>query len=163
MAGTRGNHEDAAMTWLADRLDGSTEPPYGWLTSIAPDQYRRWHDALARLPLTITIETASGRVGIVHAESPHHSWRRATELLDAGRELDVALLGWPGAPETVRRYRSRPVEGLRALVHGREPVAAVEQTANRWDIDTGAGFANGQLTLARIDSDPITIVTVPCG
>ena len=160
---TRGNHEDAAMTWLADRLEDSTEAPYGWLTSIAPEQYQRWHDALARLPLAITIETAGGRVGIVHAESPQHSWRRATELLSAGRELDVALLGWPGTPDTRRRYRSRPVEGLRALVHGHEPVAAVEQTANRWNIDTGAGFPDGHLTLARIDSDPIEIVTMPCG
>ena len=32
------------------------------------------------------------------------------------------------------------MEGLRALVHGHEPVRDVECTANRWNIDTGAGI-----------------------
>ena len=37
---------------------------------------------------------------------------------------------------------SRPtVEGLCALVHGHWPVEEVVPTVNRWNIDTGAGFA----------------------
>ena len=31
-----------------------------------------------------------------------------------------------------------PVEGLRALAHGHEPVEEVERSANRWNLDTGA-------------------------
>ena len=38
----------------------------------------------------------------------------------------------------VRRHRSRPVAGLRALVHGHFVVDEVERIANRWNIDTGA-------------------------
>ena len=151
-ATVRGNHEDAALTWLADRLEGSNELPYEWLCTIAPETYQRWHDALTRLPLAITIETGHGAIGIVHAESPHPRWERATTLLAAGREVDVALLGWPAAPEAVRRYRTRPVEGLRALVHGHEPVVEPQQTANRWNIDTGAGLPNGRLTLAETNA-----------
>ena len=37
--------------------------------------------------------------------------------------------------------RFRPVKGLRALVHGHWPVEEVVPTVNRWNIDTGAGFA----------------------
>ena len=37
--------------------------------------------------------------------------------------------------------RVRPVKGLRALVHGHWPVEEVVPTVNRWNIDTGAGFA----------------------
>ena len=34
-------------------------------------------------------------------------------------------------------------------------------TDNVWHIDTGAGFRNGRLTVARIDVDPIETVTMP--
>ena len=73
----------------------------------------------------------AGAVGIVHAESPHRSWPEATRLLERGREFDVALFGFPLPEHRLRSYRSRPVEGLRALVHGHEPV---ERGANRWNL-----------------------------
>ena len=154
---TRGNHEDAALGWLADKLEGDpSAEPYGWLRAIAPRTYRRWHSAFARMPLAITVETAHGRIGIVHAESPHRSWTRATELLQRDLELDVALLGMPVPWESVRRYRSRPVEGIRALVHGHEPVSEVERIANRWNIDTGAGIAKlNRLTVLEANSGEI--------
>ena len=140
---TLGNHEDAALGWLEDTLQGSGDAPYGWLRSIAPSAYSRWRDALREMPLAVTVETPHGAVGIVHAESPHRSWPEATRLLERGRELDVALLGLPLPERRIRSYRSRPVEGLRALVHGHEPVEEVEEverSANRWNLDTGAGI-----------------------
>ena len=150
---TRGNHEDAALGWLEDRLEGSTEPPFGWLSSIAATAYSRWRDAFRDLPLALTIETPHGPVGVVHAESPHRSWPEATRLLERGRELDVALLGLPVPEDRRRRYRSRPVEGVRALVHGHEPVDAVQCTANRWNVDTGAGIARfNRLSLLEVNA-----------
>ena len=137
---TLGNHEDAALGWLEDTLQGSGDAPYGWLRSIAPSAYSRWRDALREMPLAVTVETPHGAVGIVHAESPHRSWPEATRLLERGRELDVALLGLPLPERRIRSYRSRPVEGLRALAHGHEPVEEVERSANRWNLDTGAGI-----------------------
>ena len=153
---TRGNHEQGALGWLADRLSGSDVRPYGWLRHIAPESYPRWLIALDRLPLALTIETSHGAVGIVHAESPDPSWIRATDLLERGREIGVTLLGLPGSRETVCRYRSRPVEGLRALVHGHEPVRDVECTANRWNIDTGAGIRSlNRLTVLEVNGAEI--------
>ena len=102
---TLGNHDDAALTWLEDKLDGSDEASYGWLRAIAPSAYARWRDAFASLPMAITVETPHGPVGIVHAESPHRSWTRATELLECDREVDVALLGLLVPAERLRRYR----------------------------------------------------------
>ena len=149
---TRGNHEQGALGWLADRISGSEVRPYGWLRHIAPEAYPRRFIALDRLPLAITIETSHGAVGIVHAESPDPSWNRATELLERGREVGVTLLGLSGFRETVCHYRSRPVEGLRALVHGHAPVRDVECTANRWNIDTGAGILSlNRLTVLEVN------------
>ena len=103
---TLGNHEDAALGWLEDRLQGSRDAPYGWLRSIAPSAYPRWRDALREMPLAVTVETPHGPVGIVHAESPHRSWLEATRLLERGRELDVVLLGLPLPAPRVRSYRT---------------------------------------------------------
>ena len=148
-----GNHDVAAHAWLDAKLGGSSDPPSGWLRSIDPSAYGRWHDAFGRMPLAVTVETPHGPVGIVHAESPHRVWTEATRLLERGHKLAVALLGLPGSPDTVRRYRSRPVEGVRALVHGHQPVPAVERTGNRWNIDTGAGIVRfNRLSLLEVNA-----------
>ena len=94
------------------------------------------------MPVAVTIETAYGAVGLVRADVPHPDWAVATAMLEAGAtdHVDIALLG-PDAPEDeVRRHRSRPVAGLRALVHGHFVVDEVERFANRWNIDTGATY-----------------------
>ena len=56
---------------------------------------------------------------------------------------DIALLGLETMQEETRA-RARPVEGLRALVHGHWPVMEVETVRNRWNIDTGAGIGHRQ-------------------
>ena len=86
--------------------------------------------------------TLHGPVGIVHAEVPHRSWAESLRLLATASlsVIDDALLGVAASPEIIRRHRSRPVEGLRALVHGHEPVERIARIANRWNIDTGAGI-----------------------
>ena len=118
-----------------------------------PSRRARIRVALREMPLAATVETTHGAVAIVHAESPHPSWPEATRLLERGRELDVALLGLPLPEHRVRQYRSRPVQGVRALVHGHEPVEAVERTANRWNLDTGAGIRRlNRLSLLEANS-----------
>ena len=54
-------------------------------------------------------------------------------------------------------------DGVRAVLTGHTLVADPATTESVWHIDTGAGFPNGRLTLARIDADPIDTVTVPTG
>ena len=58
----------------------------------------------------------------------------ASAVLERGRELDVALLGLSLPAHRVRSYRRGPVEGVRALVHGHQPVEEVECT----HVDAGA-------------------------
>ena len=98
------------------------------------------HGGIREMPLAVTIETEDGDVGVVHAESPHHCWTKALELLESGHGFDIALLGFPQNESMRRRDHAGPVEGVRALVHGHRPVVEVERIANRWNIDTGAGI-----------------------
>ena len=121
------------------------------------------------MPLAITIETAHGPVGVVHADAPDTDWNVSIAMLETGAPhvVDTTLLGVDGPEDEVYRHRTRPVEGLRALVHGHFVVGEVEQAANRWNIDTGASFpGRGRLTLLHVNAlrlRPRTFDTVePC-
>ena len=101
----------------------------------------------------------NGAIGVVHAESPHYSWPRALRLLESGHDsaIDNTLLGLDEPVETIRQHRSEAVQGLRALVVGHEPVDEIERTANRWNVDTGAGIASlNRLTLIAINAEQFT-------
>ena len=107
------------------------------------------------MPLAVTIETAYGAVGLVHADVPHADRAVATAMLKAGApgHVDIALLGVDAPEDEVRGHRSQPVAGLRALVHGHFVVDEVERLANRWNIDTGATFAGrDRLMLLHINA-----------
>ena len=150
---TCGNHEVPVRSWFRAKLLSGRPRSLPWLRAIDPGDYQRWWDALSSLPLAITIETAHGPVGVVHAEAPHPVWSRAVELLEAGsdRVVDTALLGFEDEDEA-RRARTQPVEGLRALVHGHHPVREVETVGNRWNIDTGAGLPDmNRLSLIQVN------------
>ena len=149
-----GNHERAVRSWFEAKPP--TAPPAGsdWLRAIAPHAFGRWRVALRAMPVAITIETVYGPVGIVHAESPHRVWTQALDLLESGSPsaVDDALLGLPVTKSQRAGTRAGPVEGLRALLHGHEPVEAVECSANRWNLDTGAGVGRfNRLSLLEVN------------
>lgn len=152
---TLGNHDRAALRWFEEKLSGSHAADDEWKDALDPRDYPRWRDALSQLPLALTVETPHGPVGVIHAEAPDRDWGRTVAQLEAGSETDIdnALLGFEGYTPAIRRMRSRPVRGLRALVSGHFVVEEVEVTANRWNLDTGAGFGNrNRLSLLEINA-----------
>ena len=98
-------------------------------------------------------------MGVVHAETPDLVWARAIALLENGREadVDIALLGF-ATPH--RPLRPKPVEGLRVLVSGHFVVDAVTVAQNRYNIDTGAGFATpARLSLLEVNATDLRSYT----
>ena len=152
-AAVLGNHEPPIRSWFRAKLLKGRPRSLPWLRAIRSAHYQRWFEALDAMPLALTIETRHGRVGVVHAEPPDRVWSVALDLLEggSGAATDVALLGYETRAER-EAARSRPVEGLRALVHGHWPVKEVETTFNRWNIDTGAGSPNGRLTIIEVNA-----------
>ena len=147
-----GNHDRAALRWFED-CPGSA-PPAGseWLSAIDPTDHPRWRAALRAMPLAVTMATSYGDVGVVHAEVPHRAWSEATSMLERGQPsaVDVALLGVPGRTETTP---DQAVGGLRALVHGHAAGRSVRRSANRWNIDTGAGLPRlNRLTVLHVNA-----------
>ena len=142
-----GNHDRAALRWLEAKLRGAGPRAEGWIRTLDPREYRRWLEALLRMPLALTFETAHGRVGVVHADAPHPDWNRATALLATSDSyhVDNALLGFEADGPAGRDTQGKTVAGLRALVSGHFVVDEVTATANCWNLDTAAGFADRNL------------------
>lgn len=109
----------------------------------------------------MTVETERGEVGIVHAGVVDRSWRRTIDGIERRDQavISTVLLGghgseWRGRPGT-------PIEGVRAIVTGHEPVHEARSDRDWWLIDTGAGFAGfNRLALLRIDCEPKEAYTV---
>ena len=135
-----GNHDRAVRDLLRGRLSGSGLRLKGWLGRVDRLCHQRWYTVLSKMPVALTIETVHGPVGVIHAQVPDSSWNRTLELLSTGDQdiEDVALFGFE-AEEEEALARARPVEGVRALVHGHWTVEEVRATHNRWNVDTGAG------------------------
>ena len=159
-----GNHDRAVLRWFETPV--GMLPPAGseWLADVPEGERGTWCAALAAMPVAITLETPYGAVGIVHAEVPHRTWSEAVLMLERGDPdaVDVALLGLPGSPETIREHQSQPVGGLRALVHGHATRNGVRRTANRWNIDTGAGIQRlNRLTILHVNGRQIRASRFP--
>lgn len=153
-----GNHERPLLYWFDPHRRPSPAHRPQWMRCVPCSQHRRWRAALARLVLSVTIETPYGPVGVVHADLPHPDWAVATAMLEEGtpEHVDIALLGIDAPEAEARRHRSRAVHGLRALVHGHFVVDDVERIANRWNVDTGASFpGRDRLTLLHVNASRI--------
>lgn len=160
---TLGNHDRAALNWFEAKLGGSHARDDDWKDTLDPRDYPRWRTALSQMPVALTVETPYGPVGVIHAEAPDPLWSRTVARLEAGSETDIddALLGFEEYTPAIRRMKSRPVQGLRALVSGHFVVEEVEVTANRWNLDTGAGFENrNRVSLLEINARELRPLTL---
>lgn len=141
-----GNHEalmlesqqdkTAALTWM---LNGG-----GWWLKVDENVRRQFIAAVSVLPLAMEVETAYGRIGIVHADVPEHlSWPEFVLALQAGERNSREIALWS-------RHRldgkcNLPVEGIDRVVCGHTitPDRKIHIIANVWFIDTGAFMGHG--------------------
>ena len=152
-----GNHEAEMVRLL--QTGEILEPPkryQQWMRQIPRQNLFRWHQALRPLPLAVTVETAHGRVGIVHCSTWQDSWEPTIEALE---KRDVAAINTVLLGPDERRKRvgqaGNKVAGIDLVIAGHRPVSEPERTGNYLNIDTGAGVSHlDQLTLARIDVNP---------
>ena len=175
----RGNHEQM----LLDRIDAAesdregrtprTAHPLGmahpWFArNVERSSWAKWKAMIRSMPFAATVGTRAGPIGLVHATPTSQCWEDMLAKL-VERDSDtiwMALTSTARARNDARRAEQEGVplggriEGVRAVLTGHAIVDEVTTTVNVWHIDTGAGFRNGRLTLARIDTDPIETLTV---
>ena len=152
-----GNHEAEMVRLL--QTGEILDPPrreQQWMRQIPRQNLFRWHQALRPLPLAVTVETAHGRVGIIHCTTLDASWKATIDTLEARdiAAINTALLGTDERTKRVGQARNK-VAGIDLVIAGHRPVSEPERTGNYLNIDTGAGVSHlDQLTLARIDVNP---------
>lgn len=150
-----GNHEEAAIAYSQGKLDDRTYVGGfggGWNVSNSQIERERIAALLAALPMGIELETASGLVGILHADCPSPSWAALHENLAAGglrAQSTRDCCTW--SRDRCERMNDAPVEGVRAVVVGHTPFEKMTSLGNVLYIDTFA-WRNGHFTILDADT-----------
>jgi serine/threonine protein phosphatase 1 len=153
-----GNHEDMALQSPYDReflmnwvmLNGGD-----WWLDVEAGARAEYLAAFRRLPLAMEIETARGRVGIVHADIQEGTgWPAFLAALEAGDAAARQTALW--SRRRADAWVNTPVEGIDRVVCGHTitPDRMIHRLANVWFIDTGAfltGTSGGHLTLLGLE------------
>ena len=168
----RGNHEQM----LLERIETAESDPdirpwamHPWFPrDVERDGWTRWKAMIRNMPLAATIRTAAGSVGLVHATPTARNWdTMLAQLADGDTDPTWLALNstararadaWRAEHEGIPVFGT--IDGVRAVVTGHTIRDSATRTDNVWHIDTGAGGSSGALTLARIDVDPIEIMTM---
>ena len=157
----RGNHEQFALDsvhpgqhelWI--NCNGGE-----WWLDLDDASHARFREVFANLPLAMEVETASGVVGIVHADvPPRMEWSRFMKLLKE-RDRDAALYAmWSRNRIHGSGPRSPVRGGVERVYCGHTPTRTTIRIENVHYIDTGAvyireGYADARLTVVQIHPD----------
>ncbi|MCE1175902.1 MAG: metallophosphoesterase [Burkholderiales bacterium] len=149
----RGNHEQTLLDAHAKRVDEEFHRMLGgdWWYDLGLSQSEKQNiiDALCALPLMMSVETAHGTVGVVHAEVWNHDWERASQLLCQSKTvLNEPLLNsalWRRS-KIVHTDRT-PVSGVDVVAVGHTPVERIQALGNVVYLDTGVGYSEFEQTV----------------
>ena len=133
------------------------------------EELRRWRQALAALPLAITLDTAHGPVGIVHALPCPGPWsetvRRCRDADDDGARARMLWGVLPLGEAEPRGKSARAGGEPRTIIAGHFASHAPRASGRVVHIDTGAGLdrPGARVTLAGVSAEPITYYSSPVG
>lgn len=148
----RGNHEQLLLDSAADFGAMQLWMSNGgeWWHAEDAGRQDRFREAFARLPFALRVETATGAVGVIHADIPAGwDWESMCARLDAGDREAICHALW--LRERCRLAEScGPVAGdIDRIYCGHTPMREPTTVANVHYLDTGAGWGH-RLTIAEI-------------
>jgi serine/threonine protein phosphatase 1 len=149
-AAVQGNHEDMAVRFgqpgCAMDVQLYAKNGGAWNIGHTPPERVVFADALGALPLAIELATATGTVGVVHADCPLPTWFEFVAALEDPALSNARLRALREAAlwsrDRVEARRRDGVPDLLALVVGHTPLDAVLALGNVLHIDT-AGWLQG--------------------
>ena len=154
----RGNHEQFAID-SEDPEQRDIWVNYNggeWWLELTPAEHQRFREVFGRLPIALEVETASGTVGIIHADVPPFlSWDKFMSLLRK-HNRDATLYALWSRNRVSGSCTTKPVAGGVDRVYcGHTPTRNAVQIDNVHYIDTGAayirdGYEDARLTLVEI-------------
>ena len=153
----RGNHEQFALdSDDAEQLDLWVNHNGGeWWLELTAAEHEVFKQVFAGMPLAIELETDTGMVGIVHADTPPMlSWDSFMSLLESGDEDALFYAIW--SRTRVSGDVTSPVKGKMERVYcGHTPTKEAVLVGNVYYIDTGAvytyeGYQDARLTMVEV-------------
>lgn len=154
----RGNHEQFALdSDDPEQMSLWVEHNGGeWWLAVDEDTRKLFLEEFRRMPLAMEVDTAGGRIGIVHADVPPlMSWSAFVALLESGDE-DACFYAMWSRNRVAGVVSSLPVRGgVERVYCGHTPTREMVVVDNVYYIDTGAvycadGYADARLTLLEI-------------
>jgi serine/threonine protein phosphatase 1 len=119
-----------------------------WFEKCRQSTRERVVQQISALPLTLEVNTAYGRIGLVHAEVPlgESDWSTfITKLSTDGKLVDQAVWGRDVLYAHQAGRKIEAVVGIDAVIHGHTLVSQPVAVANRLYIDTG--LETGEVTI----------------
>lgn len=158
----RGNHDDYVCRFDTCDTDNWIYNGGSWFAGLAWDEQREYAVQFGEIPIAIEVETAGGLVGVVHADCPFPTWdqlRHELESPESKKRLRLVHNTCMWSRQRVEQGDTTPVEGVRALVVGHNPLRAPLVLGNVHHIDTGGWRANGEGYFTLLDLS--TLATYP--
>lgn len=144
----RGNHERMACMWFdgsySDRSNYITNGGAWFLALTRPEQ-GSFANAFGALPLAIELQTDSGKVAIIHAECPFHTFAELEGYLQ-GPHCEQVAEHCVWSRDRITNWREEPVTDVRAVVVGHTPMDEQVTLGNHIYIDT-MGWRRGEFTI----------------
>ena len=166
----RGNHEQFALdSGDKEQLDLWVNYNGGdWWLDLTAAEHEVFKQVFATMPLAMELETSSGMVGIVHADTPPMlSWDSFMSLLESGDEDALFYAIW--SRTRVSGEVTAPVEGKMERIYcGHTPTKEAVQVGNVYYIDTGAvyaheGYQDARLTMVQVHPERHVVYAIRTG
>lgn len=147
----RGNHEQMALEYLAGEMDADDYELNGggWFIQLDCELQIQIASQFSRLPVALEVTTASGLVGIVHADCPFESWKQLTQALEGEDAHLIAEYCMSSRDRFIDSDKSGIADVSQVFV-GHTPVAVPTCLGNVHYIDSGAVYGH-RLTVRRFN------------
>ncbi|WP_409488308.1 metallophosphoesterase [Pseudomonas promysalinigenes] len=149
----QGNHEALAISYLHGGrldLDMYRAAGGGWFMDMPNEQQAVFVERFMQLPLAMEVQTESGLIGLLHADTPFNQWQALRDSLLFDDDPTVRqVCQW--SRQRLKDGNDEVVHGVRALLVGHTPVLQAKQLGNVWHLDTG-GWATGHFSLMDLAS-----------
>lgn len=147
-----GNHEQMAIDHAGGNSSIGMYRGNGgsWFIDLARDEQEAIASAFRQLPILIEVETANGRIGIVHADPVYRDWLTLVERVGSEHVQNAAV--W--SRDRIQSGDTLPVNGIDAVIVGHTILSGVQRLGNVIYIDTGA-VAGKSLTMLELGESPL--------
>ncbi len=163
---TMGNHESMLLD-----LYKHGEPPahllelaaqhngFAWWLGVSNEKRHEILEAIRTLPYVIEVDSACGKVGLIHADVPRNmNWDDFIAAVEAGNAEIIETCLW--GRERIKQADMSGVAGIARVFLGHTPqMQGLTCYGNVYALDTGAYFGlkgnmdKGRFTMVRIDAD----------